>query len=962
MIKAATTTLSLVLLLGAASPLLGQPLPAQDAGEEAVRRQADVIQLKKTLAEAQRLQNLPDLVGAARLYEDAYKLVQKVGARVDQERTETANGMTVVRMQLANDAHKRGNFEEADKQVKAILRVNPTNVAAQNFKKVNDQALEEQKGKIASKEVQDLVPEIKAQRIATSTLVQDARVLIEMGRLSDAEAKLKQAAKQDPENQGAFYYLNYIQEARHAQESRKREITAKDKMLQVEQAWNVPLRRETLPMANPFAKTNLVNTSPMRQRIYQKLDLIVLNEVLYDGIPLSEVVKDLNEEARKRDPARVGINFIINSQVDVPAQATQTPSFDPATGQPLPAAPAAEPIDLNNVIIRLNPALRNIRLADLLDAVTKVSERPLKFSVEDYAIVFTQKTAESPQLFTRVFKVNPNTFFEGLQSVSIGTLGTGGGGAGGGGAGGGGGGGFGGGGGGGGAGGSFTYPRVDLSGGAALGLGGGGGGLGGGLGGGGGGFGGGLGGGGGGLGGGLGGGGGGVGIPGITYQEQKVNYSVMVRAFFSTLGLNFPTNAPGGAGGLGGGPGGFGAPAAPGGAPQGNSMFFNERTGDLFVRASLEELDIIEKAIQTLNIAPPQIRIEAKFTEITQSDSKGLGFDWFLGNTLLGGGAAGLQGGTAPSFSGAPTPANPLGSFPGIAPGADPANPVGTTLPSTASDQLLTRGLGNVVGGDRQSIPAVGTITGILTDPQFRVVIHAMEQRSGIDVLSAPSVTTSSGKQARIDVTEIKTIVGSQAFGAAAAGGGGAGAVGGAAGAGGGAVAAASNFQTTQVPLGPSLDVIPYVSSDGFSIQMTLMPTLTEFLGYDDPGKFLPQAQSAAGNTLGTPLTAILPLPKFRLRQVVSSVDVWDGQTVVLGGLIAEDVAKFKDKVPVLGDIPLLGRFFRSESMSTTKKNLVIFITPTIIDPAGNRVHTDDKLPFDPGVNPTLPAGTGVKR
>ena len=87
-------------------------------------------------------------------------------------------------------------------------------------------------------------------------------------------------------------------------------------------------------------------------------------------------------------------------------------------------------------------------------------------------------------------------------------------------------------------------------------------------------------------------------------------------------------------------------------------------------------------------------------------------------------------------------------------------------------------------------------------------------------------------------------------------------------------------------------------------------------------------------------------LPRFTVRQVASSVNVWDGQTVVLGGLISETVTTFKDKVPMLGDLPLLGRFFRSESKSTEKKNLLIFVTPTIIDPAGNRLHSEDEMPF----------------
>ncbi len=148
---------------------------------------------------------------------------------------------------------------------------------------------------------------------------------------------------------------------------------------------------------------------------------------------------------------------------------------------------------------------------------------------------------------------------------------------------------------------------------------------------------------------------------------------------------------------------------------------------------------------------------------------------------------------------------------------------------------------------------------------------------------------------------------------------------------------------TAQLDFGPMLDVIPYVSSDGFTIQMSIVPTLTEFLGYEDVSQFVAQAQA---------LRVPIPAPKFRSRQVATSAIVWDGQTIVLGGLIAENVNKIKDKVPVLGDIPLLGRLFRSEASSTTKKNLVIFVTPTIIDPAGNRVHPPDNLPYDPNAVP----------
>lgn len=928
MIKAATSTISILLLLAAGTPLLGQPSTADIASTEAIRRQASTIELRRTLEDAARVHKQGDLAEAARRYERALELVRDIGVGVERESAEAVAGLAAVRLQLAEQARRVGNLAEADAQVSRVLRVDPQNAAAQKLKKEVDRAEEERKGKVPSKEILDRVPEVKKEGLATSTLVQDGRMLIEMGKLDDAEAKLQQAVRNNPEDRNAFYYLSLIKEARYAQEARKREISAKDALVEVEKSWNSPISREKLPSPNPVATTNKVWTSGGRQMIYQKLDKILLNEILYDGLPLSEVVRDLNEQARKRDPDKTGINIIINPHVDIPVQTQPLGGIDPTTGAPLPAPPPTERVNLNDVIVRLR--LANVRLIDVIDAVSKVAETPVKYSVEDYAVVFTQRANEPQQLFTRTYKVDPNTFVEGLQSVGSVQLGIGGGAQGGGGGVGGGGGGIGGGGGGGI--GGFGIARVDVTGTSS------GGGLGGGLGGGGG-FGGGGGGGIGGGGGGVG-GGGGIGISGITYTNLKSSAIELVRNFFVAAGVDFSTNAIA-----------IGATGLP--QPSGKALFFNDRTGLLLVRATMEELDIVEKAIQVLNVAPPQVSIEAKFTEISQTDARALGFDWFLGNFLMHGGAIGAQGGTAPSYSGVASPANPSGVFPGAPP--DAINPTGTIIPPQSSDQQLTAGLRNAAQGGGSQIPALATVTGILTDPQFRVVIRALEQRSGADLLAAPRVTTLSGRQAQIQIIELKNVVANQNFGATSSGGTATTAATTGVGNFGGGVAQQVNFTPIPVPLGPALDVIPYVSADGFTIQMTLIPSLTEFLGYDDPGQFIPQAQSVAGNTLGTPLVARLPLPRFRARSVITSCVVWDGQTVVLGGLIAEDVQKIKDKVPVLGDIPFLGRFFRSESMSTTKKNLIIFVTPTIIDPAGNRVHPDESLPYDPNAPRPLP-------
>ena len=409
---------------------------------------------------------------------------------------------------------------------------------------------------------------------------------------------------------------------------------------------------------------------------------------------------------------------------------------------------------------------------------------------------------------------------------------------------------------------------------------------------------------GGGGGGGQGGGGiSGGGIAGLTTTNAMQSVSAAVQIFFTSMGVDLTTPP--------------------------KSVFWNDRKGQLLVYATMEDLDKIEQVIQVLNVAPPQVNIKVKFTEITQNDTRALGFDWFLGNMLMGNnGGAVASAGSAPSFQGVPSTANPQGFFPGTS--------LANTIPSAASDQLLTAGLRNPANA-----PALATFTGILTDPQFRVVIKAIDQRSGVELLSEGDVTTLSGRQCQILTIEMKTIVtgtsqNSSQSGSTAATGSGT------------TVnpnqAVFTTPLTQLLPFGPTIDVVPYVSSDGATIQMTIIPTLSEFAGYDDPGPFVPVAVTGGG----VPITSVLPLPKFRLRQVTTSCIVWDGQTVVLGGLIISEVQKTKDKVPILGDLPLVGKLFRSEASVNNRKNLVIFVTPTIIDPAGNRAHVDDDLPFGP--------------
>jgi general secretion pathway protein D len=331
-----------------------------------------------------------------------------------------------------------------------------------------------------------------------------------------------------------------------------------------------------------------------------------------------------------------------------------------------------------------------------------------------------------------------------------------------------------------------------------------------------------------------------------------------------------------------------------------------------------------------------------------------------LGNALLGGGRLGLTGGSSPSYTGPASFAN-NGSEDGFpAPGQFPGTSLAGLAAPGANDQLVTSGLRNTTA-DSGKIPEVFSLTGILTDPQFKVVIRALEQRDGVDLLSAPKVTTLSGRQAHVEVSDVRTIAtGLNNQGGGGGGGGGQGGGGGGGGIGGGGVGnnvnqAAINLiipGTVSQPFGPVLDVVPYVSADDETIQMTILPTITEFVGYDDPGPFVPQILGLTSGSSPISRTSVLPLPRLRVRMLTTSAIVWDGQTVALGGLIAEDNVKSRDKVPVLGDIPVLGRLFRSENSRTVKKNLMIFVTATILDAGGKRVHDPENAPYDPTTTP----------
>jgi general secretion pathway protein D len=225
-------------------------------------------------------------------------------------------------------------------------------------------------------------------------------------------------------------------------------------------------------------------------------------------------------------------------------------------------------------------------------------------------------------------------------------------------------------------------------------------------------------------------------------------------------------------------------------------------------------------------------------------------------------------------------------------------------------------------------------VAGVFTNPQFQVVLRALSQQKGIDLVSAPKVTTQSGKQATIEIvrefrypTEFDPPQLSASNGAQ---------------------------YTPVVPNSPSgwevqntgitLEVEPTVAADAYTIDLRLAPRVIEFDGFINYGSPINATVVATGTVLPLPSQTfvatenVMNQPVFSTREVETQVSVYDGQTVVMGGLMREDVQKVQDKVPILGDIPLAGRLFRSNVDQRIKKNLVMFVTASLLDPAGQPV------------------------
>jgi general secretion pathway protein D len=155
------------------------------------------------------------------------------------------------------------------------------------------------------------------------------------------------------------------------------------------------------------------------------------------------------------------------------------------------------------------------------------------------------------------------------------------------------------------------------------------------------------------------------------------------------------------------------------------------------------------------------------------------------------------------------------------------------------------------------------------------------------------------------------------------------------------------------VPIGVKMDVKPDVTGDNTRVLLEIVPSFVDFEGFINYGTVINSAYAASYyNVTTTILTNNIQQPVFIRRDVkLEPVEVNDGYTLMLGGLLREDIQKIDEKVPIIGDIPLLGRAFQGKTEQALKKNTLIFVTP--------RILTVDGQPLNPTAGAPTTAASG---
>jgi len=314
------------------------------------------------------------------------------------------------------------------------------------------------------------------------------------------------------------------------------------------------------------------------------------------------------------------------------------------------------------------------------------------------------------------------------------------------------------------------------------------------------------------------------------------------------------------------------------------SIKAHAETNSLVITAAPDVMKSFESVIRQLDIRRKQVHVEAIIVEISDNKVKELGVQWASNKGIIN------------FTNSSPNLAQVAG---GVI--ANRGNTTGSTVTTTAPDGTVTTtepqssgdngaALGQVIAG------AAGALLGYSDGESWAGLVKALASDTDSNVLSTPSLTTLDNEEALISVgQEVPIITGSTL-----------------------SQNNSNPFQTVdRKDVGIKLKITPQIN-EGDSVRLTIEQEVSSIAG-------------ATGADIVT-----------NKRQIQTTVLARNGQTIVLGGLIDDDIQESAQKVPLLGDIPILGSLFSSSATTKVKRNLMVFIRPTILSDVtdGDRVSS----------------------
>jgi type II secretory pathway component GspD/PulD (secretin) len=342
------------------------------------------------------------------------------------------------------------------------------------------------------------------------------------------------------------------------------------------------------------------------------------------------------------------------------------------------------------------------------------------------------------------------------------------------------------------------------------------------------------------------------------------------------------------------------------------------RTSQLVVVAPEAEMAAVEQLIEGLDTKTKQVLIEARLLETIVNPTTSKGIDWsgtlakqhvsygngvLSGNTIQNSGQNSSQNNnnnttkTSPGAAVTTTYTTPGGQV--VTTTASPASDTSSTGNSAGSSGIsssVSTLLNSVIGNGGLSLDSakgLNPATFFLNADGVKATLSFLNTYAETKVISSPRTVTLDNETASIEVGTLYPIVNTTAGTANTTGG----------------------SQITYSNLTVSLKVTPRISANNY-VRLQVTPRVIR---------------------LGAPVTSTVngsdnQVASFETREIITSVLIPSGNTLVMGGLISDEIHNGNTKVPLLGDLPLLGLLFRSDTKSRIKSNMLVFLTPTIVE------------------------------